>query len=662
MLAMVAATAILMVAVLLFGLQFLSVNRGHMEQRTAAESAALTAAQDLGRIAINDPNCGWVGLNALPPTGSKTKANDNWFCEVRSINEIIATARLDYIIACQLNDPFMKAMAVQDKKNALAAKDSLEKVLVASLQRGGTGTDVFGNPIHPFDDAEAVYIKNNAKQSNYVAGSLKIELGCITGGVGTSISVPNPISKAGLNPNQSIGGNYLSDIDLSYGGETFFLASTGSQVALADVGKYVAASGSQIPAVVKVEADQNFYDQGKTYVQHFVGCATTGDDTVRPANGALTISFPDGPAPELNSPQDLYQWGQMQAAKCDILTSLNGDFPVDPMASLGPSTTPAPPWSSPQPPASEVAKLGLYDWLRAAGSNVNIDSFLKMQSGKFNKPTPAQTFWSARDPLTQAPVKIGNIPTGIAHIYTIKPDGSILYRSKTIKPYPYTAVSENQLYAESVGPMGSGLQSGAPSWKYTGIMLNLPKFNGDNNGGKGDSGGKGGGKGGGGKGGGGKMTIALQSVDIASKDKFDFYIRDMVRQPGTISGGKHAGEPMDNTLVASRKGRFSPYYMANGLISDDSEIGGGSAPGNWSGGGAPPIVSRQDDFASTSAPAVGQQMYDSYINGTNANGAPRPSYVTNGMSVDIRFRRQVDIGLLSILFGGFNTGYVGEML
>ena len=39
----------------------------------------------------------------------------------------------------------------------------------------------------------------------------------------------------------------------------------------------------------------------------------------------------------------------------------------------------------------------------------------------------------------------------------------------------------------------------------------------------------------------------------------------------------------------------------------------------------------------------------------------RPTYQTNGMAVDIRFRRQVDTGTLAKSLG-FTTGYVGEKL
>ena len=712
MLVMVAATAILLVCCLLFGLQYLSVNRGHMEQRTAAEAAALAAAQGIGKIAVNTSEFGWVGLSAVGPVAQTTLAGDQWYCEVKSINEIIGTARLDYIIACQLNDPFLKALALQDQQKAISASNQLITAIQGSLVSGGKATDVYGNAVTPYSDAQTAYMNNNAKQSTYVAGSLKLSLGTLVGGVGTAIPVPNPNSLAQLNPSQMVGSNYLSDMDLSYNGQDFYLASSGTQVALADATKWQAASGSQIPAVVKIDADNQFTNQGQTYTQHFIACALPGSDVKRPACGALTISFPDGPPPEIASPQDLFNWTQLQTTNCDVLTSAGGDYPYTPPAQIS-STLPSAwspiPWPGGGQNVSNICKLGLYDWLREAGSGVNISSVPTMLSSKLNTPSPATTLWIGPDPFTSQPVTIGLIPTGIAHIYTFNPNGTILYRSKTVKPYPFMIAAENQLYAESSGQTAGGILSSVAPWKYTASM-NIPPLNGHGNGnnstggsgsnssavssngngpqgsgGQGNSsfghshsqgnnsgGSNGPGPGGGGPqgpppgngGGQGPYTSSPQAVQIAGLQQYDFYMRDMVHQQGTLGGGIHSGEPMDDALVATKTPKNRLNQMARNS-DEDYEIGGGSSPNASSGTGVPPIVTRQDDFATTSPPPVkpGITMYYNYVWGPDPSTGSysRPTYVTNGTSVDIRFRRQINIGLLSQLFGGYNTGYVGEM-
>lgn len=693
MLAMVAATAFLIIAVMMFGLQYLSVNRGHMEQKTAAEAAALAVAQDIGRIMINTPECGNVCLLDHAPAGQGTIADDNWFCATHSINELMAIARLDYIIADQLGDDFMKQLALQHRQNVIDAKDKLIDVIKASLKPGGTAKDIYGNDIKPYDDALAIYTSNNAKISNYIAPSLTIELGCLEGGIGTQVALPKPESKASVNASAKMGGCYVSEQDVEYSGEHFVFASTGKQVGLGDLSKWrEAISGLpyQMPAVVKVEADQKFIDQGKEFVMHFAACASPGNDIKHPTGGAFVVEFPDGPCPELTKPKELFEWDEMKKAKCSILSVDNGDFPVDTEATIGSPPWPQPAWSKSPPPASDVSKLGLFDWLRSAGSGVNIDSFMGMLNGNFDPPAHPTVLWKARDPLSLLVITLGDIPEGVGHIYTVNQDGGILYRSKTIKPFPYTIAAHKQLYAELES--GQDLKSKVATWKLVGVTFSSqkksclpPKINicqddwlnqkywqdeeqvpllayfpddaevggGHGNGGHGGSskgGDKGEHKGGEGKG----DYEAPKAQIIEGTEKFDFYFRDMVRMHGSESGGLHEGEPMDNPAISHHCIGTDGNTIA---MVEPSEVGGG-ATGYGNGSGSPPIISRQDDFATGSLPTP---PYRGYSYGPDT-GAPRPTYVQNGVCVLIRFRRQVKVGdLLGGLIGA-DVGYVGEIL
>lgn len=645
MLAMVSATALLVVAVLLFGLSYLAISRGNMEQRTAAEAAALVAAQDISRIAVDNEDCGFVGLCDLAPIGTTTIAGDYWFAEVRSINELMGTARLDYIIACELNDNFMKQLALQDRQKVLNAKDQLMTAINAAILPGGVAKDVNGQDVKPYEDAERIWLRNNAKNSTYVPGTLRLTMGSIEGGVGTQIALPKPTSKAGVNPADQVGGFYLSDKNISFQGEDFVFAAAGKQAALGDVTKFrstIAGLPFQMPGAVRAEGDQTFVEQGKTFTQRFMACAVAGAESVRPTPGALTLSFPDGPVPEITKPIDVYKSPAMGGPKCDVLSSHGGDFPIDsPGAAIGPEGSCEPdwkyaPWTSSPPTAAECAKLGVYDWIRCGGSRVNIDSVVAMLNGQFDAPGNATVRWTAKDPLTNAVIQVGLVPEGIIHIYAFNMDGTINYRSKPIKPYPYTIMAHHQLYAEC--RPGEAIASSIPDWTITGVQMNLPQAGG---------------------------IFAMKTVDIKGTNKFDFYMRDMVRQAGTTMGGMHDGEPMD----------YPPVAYSNGY-GDDTEIGGSGKKKKPAGGalnppltgkitglggngnGAPPIVSRQDDFGMTTWPSP---PYAGYTTGP-VNGDVRPTYKETGMCVDIRFRRQIDVGDLSVLLGGFEIGYVGEML
>ncbi len=724
MLALTAVTALLLVAVMLFGLSFLNTTRGHMGQKTAAEAAALVAAQDIGRIVVDTPEFGTVGLCDQSPIGSGTIADDNYFIEVRSINELMATCRLNYIIGCKLNDSLMKNLALQDRKNILKAKDSLFKEINKSCTRGGIAYDAYGKEVRAFDDAEAIYLRNNAQGSSYVGNSMTMELGSLETGISTQSPVPTPNAAAPVASGESINGCYVSETNIAYNGEPFVFASTGKSPALGDLSKYkktlslpvVNGLSTQIASVVKIEADQNFVDQGKQSVQHFAAVATAGNDLQHPTGGALTVSYPDGPMPEMRFVKDLYQWTAMQTAKCDVLSVDGGDFPVDGSSSISAPQWPDPPaWTSSPPPAADVARLAIYDWIRHGGSRVNIDSVLKMQDGQFDDPPSATILWRATDPFSSSVLSLGQVPQGIMHIYSFDKNGSILYRSKTIKPYPYTVVSHKQLYAELSD--GSSLVSGVAPW--TAGPIDIHYYN-DGKGNKtsflyaparqyqemlnpqmstivatsGDVFEVGGGHGGGGdsKGGddhdgeyktkskGAAPGYSVSTTTIQAKPNFDFYCRDMVRQRGADYGGLHEGEPMDNPIVGSlpKSPDFSnlselktaPYSRriigVNGVpliaCGDNTEIGGASSSSGknsgGAGGGAPPIISRQDDFSTGAYPSP---PYRGYSWGPGS-GAPRPTYQKSGMCADLRFRRQLNVNGLSGLIGGADIGYVGEML
>lgn len=677
MLAMVAATALLLVAMLMFGLTFLNVMRGNLEQKTAAEAAALAAAADIGRIVVSTPECGYVALCDIPPmpNGQETLAGDNYFCQVRSVNELIGTARLNYIIGCLLSDKMMQDTALQDRDNAMEAKKLLDDEIKKTLVANGKSKDVFGNDVATYDDAYAMYIKNLAKTSEYVPPSLALSFGSLEGGIGTQVSVPNPNTKANVSSSQKLSGSYLSETNIPYNNQDFVFCSTGRTVALADPKKFTLnvpglPFGYQMPAIVKVDADQKFYDQGKSYVQHFTACASAGADIQHPVGGALAICFPDGPVAELPCPEQLLKWKPMDK-KCDVLAACGGDFPVDsPLAYMDDpvwlSSKSAPKWGKKDPTAADVVALGIYDWIRAGGSQVNIDSVIAFlgPSATFDVAPSPTVLWRAPDPMTLAPVSIGNIPTGMMHIYTFKNDGSILYRSKTTKPFPYSVAGENQLYAELDGDLDS---KDTPDWKYKEISMNVPEK--------------------------GKFppSFKVKTIDFEGTKKFDFYGRDFVRQRGKAQGGRHDGASMDTNyvsrhlpvtsrvlasaiekqeakdrkreqLICTRSANYLDETFWRPTRSFDNYETGGKAPPKGKpvgggGAGVPPTVSVQDDFGTTTVP---DPPYNKYSSGP-AGGAPRPTYTQNGLAVEFRFRRQIKVGELSVLLGDVDIGYVGEM-
>lgn len=688
---MIACVTLVILGVILFVILFSSMLRSSSEHRSAIDSAALAAAKDISRIAINTPEFGWVALTSQPPVGSATNAPDGYYMEVRSVNELMGMVRLNLIIANELGDTFMRDLAIADYNTLMTVKNNLNTTIVAALPNGGSAQDAAGNTIRPYQTAERVYLANQAKGSTYVAGSMQLALGGVEGGIETGTPVPQPRGKAALPGGTESNGRYISDRNVPYLGRNFVFGSVSRHVALCDKNQFRTATSApfQMPSVVRVTAQQQFRDQDKQWITTFVACASAGStEAPRTAPGALTISFPDGRPPEIATPGDVFD-PSIVNNNSRVYQSASGDFIKDrPPSSLVPWGGPAIPTTPPlpgggDPPSSQMTRLALYDWLRCAGTKPNIDEVVRLQSLAFAPASTPTVPWRVLDPQTNSVVVWGQIPTGSMHIYTWDNNGMLQYRSVDIQPYPYTVIGENQLYSETIEatPITSSL---VPFWIVTGInYLDVD-------------------------------TGTVKVGQLVGTKNYDMFVRDFSRVIGTSAGGKHGGERMDGNpnvsdgrtggdvpLIARRDETFyrghahsmevsdyiamlppgcesrthgedsSPSSPSSGPVTSAATASGittsaatasasttsssGSSNSGGAGQGSPNPVSRQDDFGSTNTDLP------PYITYTTGTGQPRPCYRRNGISADIRFRRQVLVGDLSFLIGGAEFGYVGHM-
>ena len=124
-----AITAGIIMVILFFALKYTRILGGYQEQKTAIESACLAAARDLGNIVIQDPYFGFIGLSDSAPTGTGayTMAGDKFYMPAQGINTILATVRLDLIIADTLKNNVLSDCAQRDYKKAMSAKDALKR-------------------------------------------------------------------------------------------------------------------------------------------------------------------------------------------------------------------------------------------------------------------------------------------------------------------------------------------------------------------------------------------------------------------------------------------------------------------------------------------------------------------------------------------------------
>jgi hypothetical protein len=531
MIALIVAFMALVIALIFFGLNYTRLLGSNAEQKKAIESAALAAATDLAGIVVNTDEFGFVSLSDAAPIGQNTTAPDQLSMPVRSINTIIGTARLDLIIANSLNDQTMQQFALLDAKNAQKAAKTLIAALNAAITPSGKGTDKDGRAIYPYIDAVNAYNQNVIRMtgnSSYVPNSMKLTLGSITGGWPTNTPVPQPEPLAVVPANQQAAGFYRSDTDIPFLGQDFVFASVGRSSTLADPVLFVAGGDTTlpycIPTIVKAEANQFIATTMSGDQVHAVACGVPSSlyDPL-PAPGSLSLSFPDGPVPEIKKFADILSNGQLNdnGKPSTLLTSANGDFPWDyPNATM--ASMPWPINGASSPPIAVVWRGAFYDWIRRGGCKAQIDQVQAIVNAPLNAPNPATVIFA---PILTAGgttgTPLGPVPGGIIHIFKFDPSGNVLYKSGPLKPYPYSVSSNNQMYAEELNAL-----TGSAVGTFSITPPVLPVLKGVSN--------------------------VPGRLDFT--DKWDVYIRDEVRQPGTNLGGKHGGEPMDNTQVAMDAG------------------------------------------------------------------------------------------------------------
>lgn len=673
-----AITLGVVLTLLLFALSYVRLLGTSQEQKTAIEAAALAAARDLSKIVVNTDQFGYVSLSDSAPIGTGTLANDNYPLPVHGINSLIGTARLDLIIGDKLGDADMKALANQDMTNILTVwNSSLLPALQASILPGGTAKDVDGNNVTPYQSALTAYQQNDIRMTGdttYVNNSMQIRLGCVTGGAATNIPIPKPQTGANSSPVaaslQAPGANnwpvYLSYVNIPYDGTDFVFGGIGDSVRLMDVKRWVTTISGlpyQIPTIVKVEADQLIKDtvhspSGETV--RAAACAQPASvHDPKPYPGAMSISFPDGPPPGITTPGVLFTDGQLNdpGNEAEVYTANGGDYPTDggtldkdnhPLDSSGTDNT---------RPIGRVWRVGFYDWVRRGGVKAQIDQVLAVQNTALNPPPITPVWWSPYTNITgpggvaSTKKSMAQVDGGVIHIFRFDNTGAVTYQSKTLAPYPYAVVAEHQFYSDSLDGYQAGSDVTIPITAVVAVANGNGNGGGDDDDDDDDDDDSGGG--------------ALQTITepVKLRKRWDVFIRDEVRVPGKNLGGKHGGEPLNNSNVAHQK----PDHLYTNIAMQGSEGNSAALSTGFSSGakkkpkkpGTIPLIGSQSDFAESMMTVTPAPPFTQFQ--TGGGSGVRPTYTANGTAVDIRFRRQVDVSKLSKTLG-FSVGYLTEEL
>ncbi len=400
-------SAILLIVFMTFGLNYVRLCGTSKMQNTAIEAAGIAAAADISRIVYDDPNFGLVALSDNPPIAPPgTNANlagDNYPVSVESINVIFGTIYLDAQIADAMKsqgslspgtyDQLM-FLIKEDYQNAIAAAQGLKQVLNEAVS-GTPKADWYGNLVNPCQDAQNAYNTNLAsinKNGSQQSGIVSLSLGYLNQSSYTNIPMPNQWN----NYVNSGSPNYcfLSNNDYKQDNVDFVFSAIGSNIQLVDNTSFslspVSSIQTLIPTIIKAQANQSITSKNSDGSNNIVSlkaiaCAEPANQLdPRPNPGSMVIRFPDGSIPSLITPCDIITNPLLNlpistsipggaGGKSGPNKPVAGDFqPVPGGGFVGGGSGAKTPLLMPVASSSGLSLnrhfiTGLYDWLKQAG-------------------------------------------------------------------------------------------------------------------------------------------------------------------------------------------------------------------------------------------------------------------------------------------------------
>lgn len=320
--------AILGIALVLIAFVLLNFNQligTHKQAQTAIDAAALQVAKDIGEIVIGPSDGAQMGYVSL---SDHLPANNNFNNPpIVGINTLMATARLDALIADKLQNTTISVLAVHDLERVKQDSRLLRSKLLQAIN-GGQVKDRSGNAIDIIGNAEKVYDANAIRLGKGKRdGHISITIGRLKDGEGaTNIPVPQPLSMAQMPVNAMLtGGNgsvykpYVP-IDTNVGSVklTYIFTAVGSEPSLVANDSFRTFSTSGVddflaPSVVQVAAHEivnamastgsardqsnNAAQDGKKSKMRSVATAVAGSERQTYPSGSLQLAFPGGKPP-----------------------------------------------------------------------------------------------------------------------------------------------------------------------------------------------------------------------------------------------------------------------------------------------------------------------------------------------------------------------------
>jgi hypothetical protein len=412
----------------------------------AAESAALGASIDLGKIVVNDPYFGFISLSDQAPIGRATRSLDGQSQAVLGINTILGSARLQLLIAQDSGSAELLAVAEQEAQAAERASrllaQTLQFAVVADDNNPVYGFDADGNKVQVLKDAKQLYLANlgTAFGSMPDLTDFQLSLGWSDCGGWTGTPLPRPYALADVPEGDTLKDQYKADVDIPAGLHHFYFASLARQAALVDPRHFMRPDGKRICSTIRVDVNlllnhrSSHSQTAQTWNDGFNLCASAcaqpagGEDL--PELGALTVSLPNGFVAGVDNLNSLMIDKQLCQTRAQDYRSHNGDYPYDNQSCMV-QTNPA----EDKTTAAGAFARGFHDWLRTAHCHVRIDSAVECLNVPFEKlPTE----------YDEETTNQNDIPASNLYRFQIVPDGRIVVSRKNREIYQREVLTENQ--------------------------------------------------------------------------------------------------------------------------------------------------------------------------------------------------------------------------
>jgi hypothetical protein len=416
---------ILLVPLLIVSTQMSLLVTKQSSVRNLIDAACLIAAKDMARVVINDPYFGYISLSNYPPVGKHTLAADGEPLPVIGINTLIGTVRQNLLIAQQLNNDDMAALAMNDRHHLDDTIAALNTALSDSLKATDATPllDMDGNKIIPLSGVRAFLSERLAP--GIKIKSIRLSNGWLSCATSSSVPVPRPQRLARIAANCVQLGEYKAFMEVPVGATSFTFAGVSRAPSLGSVDSFHEADTQHICSVVKLDcvfwvgdppARLLSTEPGTQTQLKWCACAIPATNADATPPGVMTLRLPEGAIESVRSWSDFLNGNTFNDHRVAVYDAVGGDYPLDPQArirqkSVGTDTA-----------TSREFAEHLYYWLRNGHLRPRLDAVLNMVA----------------DPFTAT-------GSHIFCIYEFERDGTISRMVQSRDPFPVAVTSDSQV-------------------------------------------------------------------------------------------------------------------------------------------------------------------------------------------------------------------------